>query len=145
MQMVETKAVEIGEYSHTRPWEQGTLTNIKQLFDAPLRLPDVVVFLTTLSSTMTQHPAIIEAAKMTIPTIGIVDTNCGKHLFNILCSDFINESCLEPNYITYPIPGSDDSVRTNEFYMDAFCQAIKFGKEAREQQDKESNKKASNK
>ncbi|KAI6238227.1 hypothetical protein M3Y99_00722000 [Aphelenchoides fujianensis] len=114
MHLIERKAAEVGEYAHTRKWEPGTLTNIKQLFNAPLRLPDVVIFLSTLSSTLEKHPAIIEAAKMTIPTIGIVDSNS------------------EPNYITYPIPGDDDSVRAVEFYMNAFVQTIRFGKKARE-------------
>lgn len=80
MHLVERMANEVGEYAHTRKWEASTLTNIKQLFEAPLRLPDVVIFLTTLSATMTQHPAIVEAAKMAIPTIGVIDTNCGKFL-----------------------------------------------------------------
>lgn len=82
MHLVERKASEVGEYAHTRKWEASTLTNIKQLFDAPLRLPDVIIFLTVLSSTMTQHPALIEAAKMTIPTIGIVDSNAGKQFLS---------------------------------------------------------------
>lgn len=37
---------------------------------ATVRLPDTMVFLSTLSSVGEQHPAIIEAAKMAIPTIG---------------------------------------------------------------------------
>ena len=78
MHIVERMAGEVDEYAHTRKWESSTLTNIKQLFDAPLRLPEVVIFLTTLSATMTPHPAIIEAAKMAIPIIGILDSNCGK-------------------------------------------------------------------
>jgi small subunit ribosomal protein S2 len=78
MHTVERMAAEVGEYAHTRKWEPSTLTNMKQLFDAPLRLPDVIIFLTVLSSTLTPHPAVIEAAKMAIPTIGIVDSNAGK-------------------------------------------------------------------
>lgn len=113
MHLVERKAKEVGEYAHTRAWTASTLTNIKQLFGAPLRLPDVVIFLSTLTSNMEQHPAIIETAKLTIPTIGIVDSNS------------------EPNYITFPVPGNDDSVQSVEFYLDAFCKAIQHGKEYR--------------
>ncbi|KAI6200284.1 Ribosomal protein S2 domain containing protein [Aphelenchoides besseyi] len=114
MHLVERKAAEIGEFAHTRYWEPGTLTNIKQLFNAPLRLPDVVIFLTTLCSALEKHPGIVEAAKMAIPTIGICDTNS------------------EPNYLTYPIPGDDDSTRAVEFYMNVFTKAVLFGKKARE-------------
>lgn len=130
MHTVERMATEIGEYAHTRKWENSTLTNIKQLFDSPLRLPDVIIFLTVLSSTMTQHPAIIEAAKMAIPTIGIVDSNAGKYSIYF----WLYMLFLEPNYITYPIPGSDDSERTVEFYMNAFCRTIEFAKDARKKQ-----------
>ncbi|KAI6236552.1 Ribosomal protein S2 domain containing protein [Aphelenchoides besseyi] len=114
MHLVERKAAEIGEFAHTRYWEPGTLTNIKQLFNAPLRLPDVIIFLTTLSTALEKHPGIVEAAKMAIPTIGICDTNS------------------EPNYLTYPVPGDDDSIRAVEFYMNVFTKAILFGKKARE-------------
>lgn len=78
MHIVEQMAASVNEYAHTRRWENSTLTNIKQIFNAPLRLPDVVILLTTLSSTMTPHPAVIEAAKMAIPSIGIVDSNAGE-------------------------------------------------------------------
>ncbi|CAD5225035.1 unnamed protein product [Bursaphelenchus okinawaensis] len=114
MHLVERKAKEVGEYAHTRKWTESNLTNIKQLFGAPLRLPDMIIFLSTLTSTLEKHPGIVEAAKLTIPTIGIVDSNS------------------EPNYITFPIPGNDDSVQSVEFYMDAFCKAIQHGKHYRE-------------
>ena len=82
MHLVERKAAEIGEYSHTRHWEESTLANIKQRYEAPIRLPDVIVLLSTLSSTLEKHPAIIEAAKLAIPTIGIVDSNSGLLVFS---------------------------------------------------------------
>jgi small subunit ribosomal protein S2 len=114
MLMIEKMAAEMGQYSHTRKWQEGTLTNTGQLFGAPVRLPDVIIFLSTLSSTLERHPGIIEAAKMTIPTIGICDSNC------------------ERSYVTYPVPGSDDSTPSIRYYMNLFKLAIDRGREARE-------------
>lgn len=65
----------LGQYAHTRKWEGGTLTNSRHYFNAPIRLPDVVIFFNTLTSVLEPHPAIIECAKLTIPTIAIVDSN----------------------------------------------------------------------
>lgn len=50
---------------------------------------------------------------MVIPTVGIVDSNA------------------DPTYITYPIPGNDDSTSSVQYFMDYFVKAIKMGKEAR--------------
>ncbi|KAK0410287.1 hypothetical protein QR680_005045 [Steinernema hermaphroditum] len=111
--MVERMASEIGQYSHTRKWQEGTLTNTRQLFGSPVRLPDAIVFLSTLTSVLERHPAVVEAAKMAIPTIGIVDSNA------------------DPNYITYPIPGNDDSTVAVRYYMRMFSEAITRGKNAR--------------
>uniref|UniRef100_A0A1I7YTD0 Small ribosomal subunit protein uS2m n=1 Tax=Steinernema glaseri TaxID=37863 RepID=A0A1I7YTD0_9BILA len=111
--MVERMAADVGQYSHTRKWQDGTLTNTRQLFGSPVRLPDAIVFLSTLTSVLERHPAVIEAAKMAIPTIGIVDSNS------------------DPNYITYPIPGNDDSTTAIRYYMRMFCDAINRGKNAR--------------
>lgn len=77
MLYVEETAAAMGHYAHTRRWQEGTLTNTKQLFGAPIRLPDAVVFLSALTTVLEPHPAIIEAAKMAIPTIGILDSNAG--------------------------------------------------------------------
>ncbi|KHN75833.1 28S ribosomal protein S2, mitochondrial [Toxocara canis] len=50
MLMIERMADSVGEYSHIRKWQEGTLTNSKQLFGAPTRLPDTIIFLSTLTS-----------------------------------------------------------------------------------------------
>uniref|UniRef100_A0AC34QIT3 28S ribosomal protein S2, mitochondrial n=1 Tax=Panagrolaimus sp. JU765 TaxID=591449 RepID=A0AC34QIT3_9BILA len=118
MLMVEKMAAEMGQYSHTRKWQEGTLTNTGQLFGTSIRLPDVIIFLSTLSSVLEKHPGIIEAAKMTIPTVGICDSNA------------------EPNYITYPVPGNDDSTASIRYYMNMFNLAIEKGKEARSKLEK---------
>ncbi|VIO99008.1 28S ribosomal protein S2, mitochondrial, putative [Brugia malayi] len=113
MLMVERKALEINEFAHVRGWKEDTLLNAKALFGAPVRLPDTIIFLSTLTSVLETHPAVREAAKMVIPTIGIVDSNA------------------DPTNITYPIPGNDDSVSSVQYFMDCFVKAVKVGKEAR--------------
>lgn len=48
--MVEKRARSIGEYAHVRKWQEGTLLNSKQLFGVTVRLPDTIIFLSTLTS-----------------------------------------------------------------------------------------------
>ncbi|KAM4019204.1 small ribosomal subunit protein uS2m [Anomaloglossus baeobatrachus] len=101
---VETLAEECGEYAHTRFWRGGLLTNAHIQYGLGVRLPDLIVFLGTLTTVFEQHVAIRDAAKMNIPTVGIVDTNCN------------------PSLISYPIPGNDDSPSAMELY----CQLLKM-------------------
>lgn len=113
--LVERTAIECGEYAHTRYWRGGIFTNANVQFKAVTRLPDLCIFMNTLNNVMIQHIGVRDAAKMNIPTIGIVDTNCN------------------PNLITYPVPGNDDSPAAVEFYCRVFRQAILRGKEARKE------------
>ncbi|EPB72649.1 hypothetical protein ANCCEY_08243 [Ancylostoma ceylanicum] len=53
----------------------------------------------TLTSLSANHPAIIEAAKMTIPTVGVVDSNS------------------DPAYLTYLIPANDDTPQSVEYLL----------------------------
>lgn len=109
---VEKLAEETGQYSHVRKWQAGTLTNTRQLMGTSVRLPDTIVFLSTLTSLGATHPAIIgkcfysylfrhfiEAAKMVIPTVGVVDSNC------------------DPAYLTYLIPANDDTTKSVEYIL----------------------------
>lgn len=64
---------------------------------------------------MTQHTAVRDSAKMNIPTIGIVDSNCS------------------PDLITYVVPGNDDSQASIELYCKLFKEAILRGKQKRQQ------------
>ncbi|KIH69198.1 ribosomal protein S2 [Ancylostoma duodenale] len=106
---VEKVAEECGQYSHVRRWQEGTLTNTRQLFGASIRLPDAIIFMNTLTSLSVNHPAIIEAAKMTIPTVGVVDSNS------------------DPAYLTYLIPANDDSPQSVEYLLRlVFFQIDKF-------------------
>ncbi|CAP22735.1 Protein CBR-MRPS-2 [Caenorhabditis briggsae] len=110
---VEKAAEEVGQYSHVRKWQSGTLTNTRQLLGASVRLPDAVFFLSTLTSLGENHPAIIEAAKMTIPTIGVVDSNS------------------DPAYLTYLIPANDDTPQSTEYLLRMFKEAIRKGQDER--------------
>lgn len=113
--IIEKTAQECGEFAHTRAWRQGMLTNSKMIFRAVTRLPDLIIFLNTQTTVLEEHWAVIEAAKMCIPTIGIVDTNCN------------------PNLITYPIPGNDDTPVAVNLYCQLFKEAILKGKARRKQ------------
>ncbi|XP_018798418.1 PREDICTED: 28S ribosomal protein S2, mitochondrial [Bactrocera latifrons] len=113
--LVEKKAIEAGEFSHTRFWRGGIFTNANVQFGAVTRLPDLCIFLNTQNNILTQHVAVRDSAKMAIPTIGIVDSNCN------------------PNLITYPVPGNDDSPAAIELYCNLFKAAILRGKEKRKE------------
>lgn len=64
--------------------------------------PDLVFIV----DTKLEHIAVSEANLLNIPIIGIVDTNC------------------DPDKITYPIPGNDDSRRSIELYCSLIRQTI---------------------
>ncbi|XP_061188119.1 small ribosomal subunit protein uS2m-like [Saccostrea echinata] len=113
MPLVEKTARNAGEYSHCRFWKSGLLTNIDRLFSNLTRHPDVVIFLHTQNSIGSDHIAVTECAKMLIPTVGVVDSNCN------------------PTFITYPIPGNDDSPDAVKLYCKLFEQTILRAKEHR--------------
>ena len=117
--LVEKTAYECGEFSHTRKFREGTFTNSVMEFGAITRLPDLCIFLNTLNDVTAEHTAVNHAAKLLIPSVGIVDSNCN------------------PNIITYPIPGNDDSPSSIQLYCKLFKQAILLGKEAREKDKSE--------
>lgn len=109
--LVQKTAEECGEYSHCHYWSGGLFTNSTVLFGTTVRLPDLVIFTNTHNSIMERHVAIKEAAKLNIPTVGIVDTNS------------------DPRLVTYPIPGNDDSRDSIELYLKLFKKVILRGKE----------------
>uniref|UniRef100_A0A1B6IXB3 Small ribosomal subunit protein uS2m n=1 Tax=Homalodisca liturata TaxID=320908 RepID=A0A1B6IXB3_9HEMI len=111
--LVEQTAQECKEFVHTRHWRLGMFTNSTMLYGAVTRLPDAVILFNTLTNVMEEHQAIKEAAKMAIPTIAVVDTNCN------------------PNLITYPIPGNDDTPIAIQLYCRLFKEAILKGKAER--------------
>lgn len=113
--VVERTALECGEYAHTRIWRGGILTNSTKQFGAVTRLPDLCIFLNTLNTVLLQHTAIRDSAKMSIATVGIVDSNCN------------------PNMITYPVPGNDDSPASIALYCSLFKEAVLRGKQKRKE------------
>ncbi|VVC24406.1 Ribosomal protein S2, bacteria/mitochondria/plastid,Ribosomal protein S2 [Cinara cedri] len=114
---VENCAKECGEYAHTRYWRSGMFTNSSRIFKSETRLPDLCIVLNTLSSTTKsnggQHSVLSDAAKMLIPTIAIVDTD------------------TNPNLVTYPIPGNDDTPSAITLYCDLFKNVILKAKDVR--------------
>lgn len=108
--LTENLAKESGEFAHTHTWAPNTFLDSTDFFSTVTRLPDLVVFLNTFDNVFDQHPAVVEAAKMLIPTIGIVD------------------SPSDPRLISYPVPGNDDSPASINFYCRVFKHAVLAGK-----------------
>ncbi|PIK42257.1 putative 28S ribosomal protein S2, mitochondrial-like [Apostichopus japonicus] len=93
----------------------GCFTNAWIQFGPGTRLPDLVIFFHTLNTVFQEHTAVRDSAKMNIPTIGIVDSNCN------------------PNLITYPVPGNDDTQSAMQLYCRLFKTAILRGKDKRKE------------
>ncbi|CAH8648367.1 unnamed protein product [Schistosoma curassoni] len=110
--LIERTAENVGEYSYCRKWEGGVFTNSSDVFHDSVRLPDLVLFLSTCNSICRPHAAVRDAAKMLIPTIGVVDTNS------------------DPRLISYPVPGNDDSPTSVRLFCALFAEAITRGKKA---------------
>ncbi|CAJ1070247.1 S ribosomal protein S2%2C mitochondrial [Xyrichtys novacula] len=115
--LVENTAKDCGEYAHTRYWRGGVLTNAHIQFGKGVRLPDLIIFLSTLNNVFEQHVGIRDAAKMNIPTVGVVDSNCNP--------------CL----VTYPVPGNDDTPAAMELYCRLFKMTINRAKDKRRQME----------
>ncbi|CAL8320437.1 unnamed protein product [Lota lota] len=115
--LVESTARECGEYAHTRYWQGGLLTNAPIQYGPGVRLPDLVVFLSTLNNVFQQHVGVRDAAKMNIPTVGVVDSNCN------------------PSLLTYPVPGNDDTPVAMELYCRLFKMTVNRAKDKRRQME----------
>ncbi|CAN5725671.1 30S ribosomal protein S2 [soil metagenome] len=68
-------------------------------------IPDIMFVIDTNKEAI----AILEARKLNIPVIAILDTNC------------------DPDGITYPIPGNDDAARAIQLYCDLMADSILDG------------------
>ncbi|KAM6900844.1 small ribosomal subunit protein uS2m [Lycodopsis pacificus] len=111
--LVESAAESCGEYAHTRYWQGGLLTNAPIQYGPGVRLPDLIIFLSTLNNVFQPHVGIRDAAKMNIPTVGVVDSNCN------------------PSLVTYPVPGNDDTPAAVETYCRLFKMTINRAKDKR--------------
>jgi small subunit ribosomal protein S2 len=70
------------------------------------RLPTAVFILDTVKESI----AVTEANKLGLPVIAVVDTN------------------VNPDLITFPIPGNDDAIRANELMCRMICEAVTEGR-----------------
>ena len=70
------------------------------------RRPDAVFIIDTKK----EHIGVTEANKLGIPVVAVVDTN------------------VDPDLITYPIPGNDDAIRANELMSKVIAEAVIEGK-----------------
>lgn len=68
-------------------------------------LPDIIVII----DTNREDIAVLEARKLGIPIIGVVDSNS------------------DPDNISYPVPGNDDAIRAITLYCDLFARAVLDG------------------
>ncbi|CAL8093744.1 unnamed protein product [Calicophoron daubneyi] len=116
--LIERTAKTVGEFSYCRHWSDETFTDAKHKFNDAVRLPDLVIFLTTLTSVAQPHTAVRDAAKIMIPSVAIVDTNA------------------DPRLVTYPIPGNDDTPVTIRLWCALFAEAIRRGKRRAERDAK---------
>ncbi|KAK6620761.1 hypothetical protein RUM43_011056 [Polyplax serrata] len=119
--MVERTAAECKEFAITREWKLGCFTASDKVFGYLVRLPDLCIVLNTLEENGFEHPVVKEAAKMLIPTIAIVDSNSN------------------PNLVTYPVPGNDDSYVSIKLYCELFKKAILKGKSERLKHESSTN------
>lgn len=67
--------------------------------------------------TRVEHIAVLEAHRLSIPIVAIVDTNC------------------EPDKITYPIPGNDDAIRSIKLITTQIADACIEGMHLRTQRE----------
>ena len=70
-------------------------------------LPDILFIIDPKK----EHNAVLEARKLNIPLVGLVDTNCN------------------PNDVDYCIPGNDDAIRAVKLISDCMANAIIEGKQ----------------
>lgn len=117
MHLIEETAQNCGEYAHCRYWSPGLFTDRQNSFGHSVRLPDLCIFLHTQNSVFRIHRAVTDCAKLLIPTVGIVDSNC------------------DPRLVTYPIPASDDSFYCVRHYLNLFEETILTAKERRKKDE----------
>ncbi len=102
---------EIARYERERKKLEKNLSGIKDMAG----LPDALFVIDTKLETI----AIQEAAKLSIPIIGVADTNC------------------DPDDIDYIIPGNDDALRAIRLITDTIAQAYLEGRTVFEARQKE--------
>ena len=116
--LTDRAAMDCGEFSYTRNWKTEVFTATNVTFKQEVRLPDLVVMVHTKDKYQyADHRAILDCGKVTIPTVGLVDTDCN------------------PNMITYPVPGNDDTQDSVTMFLDLIKEAVKLGKQKRKEEN----------
>jgi len=82
---------------------QTVLGGVRELH----RAPDVVFII----DVKTEHIAVTEAARLGIPLVAVVDTNC------------------DPDFVDMVIPGNDDAIRASQLLSDVMADAARAGRE----------------
>src|SRR5437870_4260234 len=78
------------------------------------KLPDAVFVIDTKK----EHIAVVEANKLKIPVVAVVDTNC------------------DPDVIDYKIPGNDDAIRAIRLFCAAVAEAVIEGRNLYEERQR---------
>ena len=109
--------VETGVFSDTAPDRYLVLVPLSDTFDihadnSPgIDVQEVRISLYTKGSYTKEKNALMEAKKLGIPVVAIVDTNC------------------DPDDVDYVIPGNDDAIRAVKLIAGAMANAIIEGRE----------------
>eukprot|EP00126_Sphaerothecum_destruens_P003701 Sdes_comp17474_c0_seq1m6712 len=98
--LVEKTATDCGEYYVSKKWISGTLTN-RRVTHRTKNAPDCLIVL----SVPYCSSAIQEANSLSIPTVGIIDSDCN------------------PGHVSYPVCGNDDSLSAMQLYCNLFSSA----------------------
>ena len=86
--------------------EQVKLAKVLSGIRALDRLPDALFVIDPKK----EHIAVLEARKLGIPVVGVVDTNC------------------DPDFIDFPIPGNDDAIRAIKLFAARVADTIVEGR-----------------
>ena len=96
-----------GMFYVNQRWLGGTLTNFSTIIKNMTDIPGVMFVVDPKK----EHNAVVEAHKLGIPVVGLVDTNCN------------------PDDVDYVIPGNDDAIRAVKLIADSMANAIIEGKQ----------------
>ncbi len=114
-----TNAEERGEWARLTKKEGLRLSREREKLEHSLGgikdmggVPDVVFIV----DTKREETAVAEAAKLGLPIVGVIDTNC------------------DPEPIDHPIPGNDDAIRAIRLFANLISEAVLEGRVAYQQE-----------
>ncbi|HYE78322.1 MAG TPA: 30S ribosomal protein S2, partial [bacterium] len=111
------KAFQEGGYAHFTKKENQKLSQKLERMNKyfygirDLHRPPDALFIIDLKK---EQNAVMEAKKLHIPVVGIIDTNC------------------DPDDATYPIPGNDDAIRAIKLFCQTISNAVVEGREGQD-------------